>query len=67
MIQLGSRHTVALYLFMKNREEELDETLQQLYDELQRNLFHYLSIEEMESLAELYEKKVDVLGERGYI
>lgn len=67
MIELKSRQTIALYLFLKQREEKLDEPLLQLYDELQRNLFSYLSIEEMESLEDLYKNNIDVLEQRGYI
>ena len=67
MIELKSRQIVALYLFLKHREDELDETLLQLYNEIQRKLFSYLSIEEMESLEELYKNNVDVLQQRGYI
>lgn len=67
MIEMKSRQMVALYLFLKQREDELDEPLLQLYNELQRNLFSYLSIEEMESLEELYKNNVDVLEQRGYI
>lgn len=67
MIGLKSRQLVALYLFLKHREDELDDPLLQLYDELQRNLFSFLSIEEMESLEELYKNNIDVLEQRGYI
>ncbi len=67
MIELKSRQLIALYLFLKNREDELDDSLTSLYNELQRNLFYYLSIEEIESLEDLYKNNVDVLDERGYI
>jgi len=50
MIEIKSRQLIGLYLFLHRREDELDEPLQQLYNELQRDLFSYLSIEEMESL-----------------
>ncbi|MFO7731628.1 MAG: hypothetical protein R6V86_12795 [Spirochaetia bacterium] len=67
MIEIKSRQLIGLYLFLNHREAELDEPLQQLYNELQRDLFSYLSIEEMESLEELYKNNIDVLKERGYI
>ena len=67
MIELKSRQIVALYLFLKHREDELDEPLLQLYNEIQRKLFSYLSIEEMESLEELYKNNIGVLEQRGYI
>jgi len=67
MIEIKSRQLIGLYLFLHRREDELDEPLQQLYNELQRNLFLYLSIEEIESLEELYKNNIDVLQQRGYI
>jgi len=67
MIEIKSRQLIGLYLFLHRREDELDEPLQQLYNELQRSLFLYLSIEEIESLEELYKNNIDVLQQRGYI
>jgi hypothetical protein len=67
MIEIKSRQLIGLYLFLSRREDELDGPLQQLYNELQRDLFSYLSIEEMESLEELYKNNIDVLLQRGYI
>lgn len=67
MIEIKSRQLIGLYLFLNRREDELDEPLQQLYNELQRDLFSYLSIEEIESLEELYKNNIDVLQQRGYI
>jgi len=67
MIQIGNAQIVALYLLMKQHEEELDTGLQVLYNTLQKELFSVLSIEEMESLNELYKNDVEVLEKRGYI
>lgn len=67
MIQIGNSQIVALYLLLKRHEEELDRNLQVLYHNIQRELFSILSIEEMESLEELYKNDVEVLEKRGYV
>lgn len=67
MIQVEKKEIIALYLLMQRHEEELDATLQNIYMKLQQNLFNTLSIEEIESLEELYQNKIDVLKKRGYI
>ncbi|MGC9311630.1 MAG: hypothetical protein ACP5IA_02975 [Sediminispirochaetaceae bacterium] len=67
MIQIENSQIVALYLLLKSHEEELDRNLQVLYHNMQRELFSILSIEEMESLEELYKNDVEVLEKRGYV
>lgn len=67
MIQVEKKEIIALYLLMQRHEEELDSVLQNIYMKLQQNLFNSLSIEEIESLEELYKNKIDVLEKRGYI
>ncbi len=67
MISIENTQIVALYLLLKRHEEELDRNLQVLYHNIQRELFSVLSIEEMESLEELYKNDVEVLEKRGYI
>ncbi|HDQ14908.1 MAG TPA: hypothetical protein ENN41_08870 [Sediminispirochaeta sp.] len=67
MISLENRDVIALFLFLREREDELDGVLQGLYQRLQRDLFEKLSIEEMESLEDLYQNKIEVLKKRGYI
>ncbi len=67
MIQLEGKDIVGLYLQLKKHEEELDHNLQVLYHTFQRELFSVLSIEEIESIEELYQKDVEVLEKRGYI
>ena len=67
MITIENSQIVALYLLLKRHEDELDRNLQVLYHNIQRELFSILSIEEMESLEELYKNDVEVLEKRGYI
>jgi hypothetical protein len=59
-MELSGRETMGMYLFLRKREDELDETLYGLYVRLQRLLCEQLSIEEMENIANLYEENVDV-------
>lgn len=61
-MELGDRETVALYLFLQKREDELDDTLFTLFTKIQKRLYEELSIEEMESIEDLYQKKVDILN-----
>jgi hypothetical protein len=60
MSNLSGRETMGLYLFLRQREEELDDTLYSLYVRLQRLLYERLSIEDMEQIEKLYEENVDV-------
>ena len=63
MSTLSGRETMGLYLFLREREEELDDTLYSLYVRLQRLLYGQLSIEEMEQIEKLYKENVDVFQE----
>lgn len=67
MISLSGKQVVALYLMLQKHEEDLDPNLQVLFNRIQGELFTSLSIEEMETLEELYKNKIDVLEKRGYI
>jgi hypothetical protein len=67
MISLNGKQAVALYLLLQKHEDELDPNLQLLFHRIQKDLFTTLSIEEMESLEDLYKNKIDVLEKRGYI
>lgn len=59
--RLSGREFVATYLFLKNREGELDSTLTALLARMEKALFARLSIDEFENLEELYRSGVDVL------
>ena len=53
---LKGREILAVYLMLKEREAELDETLLQLLDRLERALYQDLTIDEFENIRELYKK-----------
>ena len=53
---LKGREILAVYLSLKDREAELDETLLQLLDRLERILYQDLTIDEFENIHELYKK-----------
>jgi hypothetical protein len=56
---LKGREILAIYLLLKDREAELDETLLQLLDRLARVLYQELTIDEFENIRALYETKKD--------
>lgn len=64
MDHLSGREIVGAYLFLKEREGELDETLNQLLARIEKALFARLSIDEFERLEELYRSGVDVFDEK---
>jgi hypothetical protein len=51
---LKGREVLAVYLMLKDRETELDETLLQLLDRLERGLYQELTIDEFESIRARY-------------
>ena len=51
---LKGREVLAVYLMLKDTETELDETLLQLLDRLERGLYQELTIDEFESIRERY-------------
>lgn len=65
MDRLSGREIVGAYLFLKDRESELDETLRQLLARIEKALFAKLSIDEFERLEQLYRSGVDVFNEKG--
>ena len=54
---LKGREILGVYLALKDREEELDETLLQLLDRLERTLYRELTIDEFENIRGSYEQK----------
>jgi hypothetical protein len=64
-LRLSDRELVGLYLQLRRDEDGLDDTLFSLYTRLQRLLYEELSIEEMESLENLYQEKIDIFHRRG--
>ena len=51
---LQGREVLAVYLMLKDREQELDETLLQLLNRLERGLYQELTIDEFENIRNLY-------------
>lgn len=64
-ITMNSQEIVALFLFLRARESELDSALSALHERLSGHLYERLSIDDMENLQELYAQKIDVLGQKG--
>ncbi len=55
---------ISIYLLLINNEDILDFNQQSVRSKIEKEIFKYLSIEEMETIGELYAKKVDVLGKK---
>jgi hypothetical protein len=51
---LKGRETLGVYLLLKDREAELDETLLQLLDRLERALYQEMTIDEFENIRRSY-------------
>jgi hypothetical protein len=61
MVTVDGRDLIGLYLFLKNREPELDIRLRSLLDRIERILFTRLSIDDFENLEEKYKKNQIIL------
>ncbi len=61
---LEGNKLISIYLLLKKNEEDLDLNQQAVVNSMEKEIFSLLSIEEMESIEELYEKKVDILGKK---
>jgi hypothetical protein len=53
-IELAGRRAVGLYLLLRRHEDELDGHTLAVLNDLERELFERLSIEDMERIEELY-------------
>ena len=51
---LKDREVLGIYLLLKERERELDETMLKLLDRLERVLYQELTIDEFENIREKY-------------
>jgi hypothetical protein len=51
---LKGREILGIYLQLKDREAELDETLLRLLDRLERTLYQELTIDEFENIRRIY-------------
>lgn len=64
MIVLQGNELVAVYLLLKENEEKLDHVQLSIKNKAEKILFEALSIEELESIEDLYKKNVDVLEKK---
>jgi hypothetical protein len=51
MVDLSEKEAVALYRFIKAREEELNVDLVPVFTRIERHLYETMSIEEVEALS----------------
>jgi hypothetical protein len=58
---LSGAEIVALYVFLRGRQADLDERLAGVYDRLERYLYDRLSIEEIEQIDRIYKNNIEVL------
>ncbi len=64
MIVLHGQDFVAVYLLLLKNESSLDKNQVHVKHRMEKILFERLSIEEIESIEDLYKKNVDVLGKK---
>ena len=62
--RLKDREILGVYLALKDREAELDDTLLQLLDRLERTLYQELTIDEFENIRALYYERRTYCGSR---
>lgn len=63
-VRIYGETVVALYIHLKQHDSALPYVLRALCDRLERVLYEYLSIEEMEHLDRLYAEGKPLLGSR---
>lgn len=63
-MNIEGNELIGIYLMLIKNEGTLDPNQQLVRYKIEKEIFKYLSIEEMESIGELYAKKVDVLGKK---
>ena len=63
-MDIKGNELVSIFLILAENEEKLDHNQQSVKKKIENELFNCLSIAEMESLGELYAKKVDVLKKK---
>lgn len=63
-MDLEGNELVSIYLLLIKNEENLDYNQESVRYKVEKEIFKYLSIEEMETIGELYAKKVDVLRKK---
>jgi hypothetical protein len=63
-MNIEGNELIGIYLMLIKNEGNLDTNQQLVKYKIEKEIFNYLSIEEIETIGELYAKKVDVLGKK---
>ncbi len=63
-MNIEGNELISIYLMLNENEGNLDTNQQLVKYKIEKEIFRYLSIEELETIGELYAKKVDVLGKK---
>ena len=63
-MNIDGNELIGIYMMLIKNEGNLDTNQQLVRYKIEKEIFKYLSIEEMETIGELYAKKVDVLGKK---
>jgi hypothetical protein len=66
MITLTSKELTGMYLYLKENQESLDTVLDSLLHRIEKVLYQYVSIGELEGLREKYNRGFDILAKKGY-
>ena len=66
MITLTSKELTGMYLYLKENQESLDTVLDSLLHRIEKELYQYVSIGELEGLREKYNRGFDILAKKGY-
>ena len=66
MITLTSKEVTGMYLYLKDNQDTLDVVLDSLLHRIERELYQYISIGELEGLREKYNRGFDILAKKGY-
>jgi len=63
-MNIEGNELISVYLLLKQNEEKLDNIQQSILYKIEKEIFKSLSIAELESIGDLYAKKVDVLRKK---
>ncbi len=63
-MNIEGNELISIYILLLKNQDNLDNKQQSVKYNIEKEIFKNLSIEEMESIGELYAKKVDVLGKK---
>jgi len=63
-MHIDGNDLISIYLLLKQNDEKLDNIQQSILYKIEKEIFRSLSIEELESIGDLYAKKVDVLRKK---